>query len=166
MVIIWSMSWMTNPTTDTTIPKTIANQVMMKTYWYKTCCDISHTNLCLLFKTFLMSRAASCTSHRPKLGSSTLPGFGEPLWPKEEHENAYRNNQHLSTYFQVTDRRGGDVYQFFEIFPTPPELIRTPRLLIFKKKNSVQDVFTPGLLYFQFFPSKNAYLTPIWSIFT
>ena len=54
----------------------------------------------------------------------------------------------------------------FVLIPPPPlELIRNPKLLIFEKNISDQDVCTPDLLYFQFFISENAYLTPIWCIF-
>ena len=38
--------------------------------------------------------------------------------------------------------------------------------MIFKKKNSDQNIFTPDFLYFQFSLRENVYLTPIWSIFT
>ena len=67
----------------------------------------------------------------------------------------------LGDYSQLANRRG-DVYWFSEIFPTPPRsLLGPPRLLIFQKKFSDQDIFTIDLLYFQFFLGKNAYLTPI-----
>ena len=38
--------------------------------------------------------------------------------------------------------------------------------MVFKTKIQIDDVFTPDLFYFQFYLSKNAYLTPIWWIFT
>ena len=64
-------------------------------------------------------------------------------------------------YSQVANRRGGGLLLIFRNF-SDPELIKTPpRLFIFKKKNSDQDIFTPDLQYFQFFLSKYAYLTPI-----
>ena len=38
--------------------------------------------------------------------------------------------------------------------------------MVFKTKIQIDDVFTPDLFDFQFYQSKNAYLTPIWWIFT
>ena len=65
-------------------------------------------------------------------------------------------------YFQVANRRVGRLL-LSRIFSntSPSELIRTPRLLIFKEIFSDQDNFTPDLLYLQYLLSKNAYLTPI-----
>ena len=64
-------------------------------------------------------------------------------------------------YSQVANRRGGTFINFSKFFRPPRSLIGSPRLLIFKKKSSDQDVFTIDLLYLQFFLSENAYLTPI-----
>ena len=63
-------------------------------------------------------------------------------------------------YSHLANRRGTFI-NFSKFFRPPRSLLGPPRLLIFKKKISVQDVFTPDLLYFQFFPSENAYLTHI-----
>ena len=45
-------------------------------------------------------------------------------------------------YYQVANKRG-DVYYFSEIFLIPPELIRTPPLLIFKKKFLLRKFLLP-----------------------
>ena len=64
-------------------------------------------------------------------------------------------------YSHLANRRGGTFIDFPKFFRPPRSLLGPPRLLIFKKKISDQDVFTIDLLYFQFFLGKNAYLTPI-----
>ena len=55
---------------------------------------------------------------------------------------------------------GEGVFKFAKIF-RPRSLLGPPSL-----KMSDQDVFRLDLLFFQFFLIENAYLTPIWRIFT
>ena len=64
-------------------------------------------------------------------------------------------------YSQEANRQGGRLLIFQNFSDPPRSLLGPPRLLIFQKKVSDQDVFAIDLLYFQFFLSENAYLTPI-----
>ena len=67
-------------------------------------------------------------------------------------------------FFNLLKRRWGTLIVFWKIF-RPPGAYKDTLLIDFQDKNSDQDVFTPDLLYFQFFLRKNACLTPICSIF-
>ena len=54
----------------------------------------------------------------------------------------------LQKYSQVANRRGGTFINFSKFFRSPQSLLGPPRLLIFKKRISDQDLFTIDLLYF------------------
>ena len=69
-------------------------------------------------------------------------------------------------YSHLANSRGkGGPFINFSKFFRPPGAYQDPPLISFQEKNSDQDVFAIDLLYFQFFLSENAYLTPIWSSF-
>ena len=68
-------------------------------------------------------------------------------------------------FFNLLKRRWGTLIVFWKIF-RPPGAYKDTLLIDFQDKNSDQDLFTPDFLYFQFVLTENAYLTPIWSIFT
>ena len=51
----WSPSSMRRPRMLIMSPNTNRNQSSRSTYWYRTFCDISHTNWCLLYNVCLMS---------------------------------------------------------------------------------------------------------------
>ena len=46
-----------------------------------------------------------------------------------------KDDDAIGITFSLVANRRRDVYQFFEIFPTSPELIRTPKLINFQEKN-------------------------------
>ena len=70
--------------TETAMPNIIANHNNIRTYWYSTCWLISHTNLYSFITAVLISFADSCTSQKPKVGNSALPGFGKCRIPAEK----------------------------------------------------------------------------------
>ena len=61
------------PTQETTIPMMRANHKTTNAYWYKTFCESSQTNLCLLAYDSLMSLAEAWTSQYPNGGRSSFP---------------------------------------------------------------------------------------------
>ena len=93
-----------------------------------------------------------------KQDSSLQEMPNSPLLPTLDF-NTNMMMQFIDIYSQVANRRGGRLL-IFRNFSDPSDLIRIP-LTDFQEKGSDQDVFTPDLLYFQFFLSENAFLTPI-----